>query len=376
MKPILLALCFVFFLSACAETEFLAHMTKQLPDSEVTTFKVGNPYKISGRTYYPKESYTHSETGIASWYGPNFHAKRTANGETYDMYDLTAAHRTLQIPSIVKVTNLENGRSIKVRINDRGPFARDRVIDMSKRGAELLGYINQGTARVRIEVLPVESRIVADAAKAGRKINVSEAIRMAKLMETPGALQDYQTASVSEATINKAENSLTGKPLVLADKGEMDVLQQQAEPFQAVTTVTPVSVEEIEATNPNIIKASATAQDAGVARPVSFKDMIDSMDESKSALKTTEDVNQVELEPVLPNNLYIQAGSFSQKTNATALAGRLKKYGQISVQEALVNNRTFYRVRVGPLASVETADTTLARMWEDQHLQDARIIVD
>lgn len=121
-------------------------------------YKVGNPYKIMGRWYYPKEDYSYSEVGMASWYGDDFHAKRTANGEKYDMNTLTAAHRTLPLPSIVKVTNLENGRSLVLRVNDRGPYARERIIDISKRGAQLLGYQTKGITKVRVEVLPNESK--------------------------------------------------------------------------------------------------------------------------------------------------------------------------------------------------------------------------
>ena len=121
-------------------------------------YKVGNPYKILGRWYYPKEDYKYKEVGTASWYGPDFHAKRTANGEKYDMHALTAAHRTLPLPSIVRVTNLENGRSLLVRVNDRGPYARNRIIDISKKGAQLLGFLEQGTAKVRVEVLEKESK--------------------------------------------------------------------------------------------------------------------------------------------------------------------------------------------------------------------------
>ena len=107
--------------------------------------KVGDPYKINGETYYPKDDPSYDETGIASWYGTQFHGKRTANGETYNMNALTAAHKTLAMPSYVKVTNLRNGRSIVVRVNDRGPFAKGRIIDMSRRGAQLLGFSEAGT---------------------------------------------------------------------------------------------------------------------------------------------------------------------------------------------------------------------------------------
>ena len=131
-------------------------------------YKVGKPYRIKGTTYYPKEDYHYSEVGMASWYGSDFHNKRTANGEKYDMNTLTAAHRTLPLPSIVRVTNLENGRSLVLRVNDRGPYAKNRIIDISKRGAQLLGYQTQGTAKVRVELLEKESRDLKTALQGGK----------------------------------------------------------------------------------------------------------------------------------------------------------------------------------------------------------------
>lgn len=126
-------------------------------------YKVGNPYKIFGTTYYPKEDYSYSEIGTASWYGKDFHAKDTANGEKYNMNSLTAAHRTLPLPSIVKVTNLENGRTVILRVNDRGPYAKNRIIDISKRGAEILGFQTQGTAKVKVEIMAKESQRLKEA---------------------------------------------------------------------------------------------------------------------------------------------------------------------------------------------------------------------
>lgn len=126
-------------------------------------YKVGNPYKVMGQYYTPKEDYNYSEVGMASWYGDDFHNKLTANGETYDMRAITAAHRTLPLPSIVRVTNLENGKSIIARVNDRGPYVKNRIIDVSQKGAELLGYRNNGIAKVKVEVLERESRAIKEA---------------------------------------------------------------------------------------------------------------------------------------------------------------------------------------------------------------------
>jgi rare lipoprotein A len=113
-------------------------------------YKVGAPYQIGDTWYYPSEQPDYDETGIASWYGPTFYGRSTANGEHFDADALTAAHRTLPMPVNVRVTNLDNGKSLIVRVNDRGPFAKGRIIDLSERAATLLGYKQQGTARVRV----------------------------------------------------------------------------------------------------------------------------------------------------------------------------------------------------------------------------------
>ncbi|MFC1659537.1 septal ring lytic transglycosylase RlpA family protein [Pseudomonadota bacterium] len=123
------------------------------PKNYTGYYKIGKPYEVLGQKYCPMEDKRYKETGVASWYGEKFYGKKTANGEIYNMHDLTAAHRTLPLPSIVRVTNLNNGKSIKVRVNDRGPFAKDRIIDVSKETAQKLGFIGYGTAKVKVEYL-------------------------------------------------------------------------------------------------------------------------------------------------------------------------------------------------------------------------------
>jgi rare lipoprotein A len=115
------------------------------------TYRVGKPYMVAGRTYSPEENSAYSAEGIASWYGDDFHGRRTANGEVYDMQSISAAHPTLPIPSYARVTNLSNQRSIIVRVNDRGPYHAGRLIDLSAKTARLLGFQDHGTARVRVE---------------------------------------------------------------------------------------------------------------------------------------------------------------------------------------------------------------------------------
>jgi peptidoglycan lytic transglycosylase len=116
-------------------------------------FKVGAPYQVDGKWYYPKFVDNYEATGIASWYGTSYDGHETANGEIYDVDALTAAHPTLQLPSLVRVTNLENGRSLVLRVNDRGPFLKGRVIDLSQAAARELGFEDQGLARVHVQYL-------------------------------------------------------------------------------------------------------------------------------------------------------------------------------------------------------------------------------
>ena len=141
-------------LGACAETQFLMHTAKRMKKGQQAShYKIGKPYQINGVWYRPAENWNYDKTGIASWYGPNFDGKPTANGETFDQWQASAAHKTLPLPSIVRVTNLENGRSLVVRINDRGPFVRGRIIDLSRAAAEAIDMIGPGTAPVVIRVV-------------------------------------------------------------------------------------------------------------------------------------------------------------------------------------------------------------------------------
>ena len=135
-------------LSGCGEEPGLQTSAPPAPG-----VKIGNPYKVAGKWYTPEENPNYNQVGIASWYGSDFHNKTTANGETYNMNALTAAHTTLPMPSYVRVTNLENNRSLILRVNDRGPFVGNRLIDVSRRGAQLLGFEKRGTTRVRVEAV-------------------------------------------------------------------------------------------------------------------------------------------------------------------------------------------------------------------------------
>jgi rare lipoprotein A len=187
-------------------------------------YKIGNPYQIEGTWYYPREQPDYDETGVASWYGPTFYGHRTANGEAFDGDGLTAAHRTLPMPVNVRVTNLENGKSLILRVNDRGPFAKGRIIDVTERAAKLLGFYANGSARVRVTFVsrgdlpngqpqpsetPVEVATAVPAAPEGK-------VDVATLNSVPGASVAAPTREAQlpqpRATPSSIEDLIATKP--------------------------------------------------------------------------------------------------------------------------------------------------------------------
>jgi rare lipoprotein A len=158
----------VLALAGCAATERVAsgprYSPKMVADGEPVPkgggrYSLGKPYNVNGVTYTPAEEVRYRAEGVASWYGPDFHGRQTANGEIYDMHSVSAAHPTMPLPSYARVSNLDNGRSIVVRVNDRGPFTRNRVIDLSIGAAKALDFHNRGLANVRVEYIgraPIE----------------------------------------------------------------------------------------------------------------------------------------------------------------------------------------------------------------------------
>ena len=297
-------------LGACAETQFLMHTAKRMnKDKQSTTYKVGNPYQIEGIWYRPAEDYNYRETGIASWYGPNFDGRKTANGEIFDQYSVSAAHRTLPMPSIVRVTNLDNGRSLVVRINDRGPFARSRIIDMSRRGAQMLGFEQNGTARVQVEILSKESRALAERLKAG-----------------------------------KTEIAADLPPIDGNDLAQVPVARQSL-PAPRPEPIQTASLEPVSVPVPDPVAAEPAAQ-----------------------------VGEISQVPVSPTGIYIQAGAFSDITNAERVKTTLDSLGSVTISPVQVGSRELYRVRIGPVSQVAEADQLLQQVAANGY-PEARTIV-
>ena len=279
------------------------------------TYKVGTPYQINGVWYYPQVDYSYNQTGIASWYGPGFHTRVTANGEAYNENELTAAHQTLPMPSLVRVTNLENGRSIVVRINDRGPFVAGRIIDMSRRGAQLLGFDQKGTAKVRVEVLADESRAIAAA-----------------------AMNATQVAGATTAADGAPIPQAAPRPSVTVEGAPPPPSRNQ--PPRTIAA-------------PTTLAGSTTDDGRFMPAPV---------------------VEQKPL-PAGPQRIYVQAGAFTIYDNANRLRARLNAISPTAISQVMVGDTQFFRVRVGPFDNVDRADQVLAQVLATG-TNAARIIVD
>ncbi|MBV8060308.1 MAG: septal ring lytic transglycosylase RlpA family protein [Alphaproteobacteria bacterium] len=250
------------FLTACASSSGgqQAQGQGQLPSG--AHYKVGEPYQINGAWFYPKEDYSYDETGIASWYGDAFHEGTTANGEIFNKNELTAAHKTLPLPTLARVTNLDNGRSIVVRINDRGPFSGARIIDVSQRAAQLLGFEGKGTAKVRVQVLADESKAIADAM---RHYGGAAPAALASA-ETAPAPQSAALAAVETKTLEPVQTTpavhqqlLQTKPVaqyvqlpvaaagkIYVQGGAFTVLDNATKLQQELSKFGPVSVSDIQ----------------------------------------------------------------------------------------------------------------------------------
>ncbi|MFA5592070.1 MAG: septal ring lytic transglycosylase RlpA family protein [Micavibrio sp.] len=330
MKPIfaLLPLASALLLAACAETQFGANMAKQITKDSRSqgTYKVGNPYIIEGQEYYPQESFNYSEVGIASWYGPGFHGKKTANGETYDQNELTAAHRTLQMPSLVRVTNLENGRAVVLRVNDRGPFSRGRIIDLSSKAADLLDVKRKGTARVKVETLSAESRMIAEHARAGKDTRGYEI-----------ALNGNKPAS--------------GPVTFYPDQSAISVQTASADDTMGVARVASVESVPLDPSRAQPVQGHVSPDGRFMPDPVVTQ---------TAPVKT---------------NIFVQAGAFSDESNALRLSQSLASTGNSRVYHTNIGGRDFFRVRLGPYESVEAADAALAQVTAGAAPQ-ARIVVE
>ena len=345
----------IFGLASCATgTPELAGLSPQAQAEIIKNYggiyKVGKPYQIAGRWYYPKEDYNYSETGMASWYGEDFNGKVTANGERYNMNTLTAAHRTLPLPCIVKVTNLQNGRSIIARVNDRGPYVKDRIIDLSKHGAQLLGYMGQGTTKVKVEILAKESKALK-AAMLDEPLADQEAALAAAEKARP-AESLYESSEERQKAGKEAERKMAA---IYASAGDKTVEVGTYEPSNANSQpVAYGSAAKAEGGQKN----GTYGQMAQGSRVSENKDVYGyaAQNPANKANAANDDYQYI------TGYYYIQAGAFSQYDLAHKQTVRLKEYGNARIINVTVNGKSLYRVIMGPYSRKEEATVAQAKI--------------
>ncbi len=310
------SLCIV----SCAETELLVQTAKQLsktseekrPSHAVPAgYKLGKPYSVAGIQYFPRFDPELVEEGIASWYGEPFHGRDTANGEVYDMNALTAAHKTIPLPSTVRVTNIENGRKLLLRVNDRGPFVAGRIIDVSRRGAQLLGFFRKGTARVKIEFIELASlKVGISSAKLEKKSN-------------------YNFKKIEEKITKEELLAIPSRPITKRDN---IILERLVEPLKD---------------NNSSEAKHATASHS-----------------SRKVIGSSANLK----------GMFVQVGAFKERSNAINLARKLNLFSKSTLRTVNFGESSLYRVRIGPVETLEEAHKLL-RKTVDAGYGDAHIIV-
>lgn len=343
----------------------------------VTQYKVGTPYEVAGQWYYPAEDYGYREEGIASWYGPGFHGKRTANGEVYDMNALTAAHKTLPMPSVVNVTNLENGRALKVRINDRGPFVEGRIIDLSRRAAQLLDVEKKGTARVRVEIIPDDSltlKNIALDASGGPPLPAPPVTAAPREPVVAQTLEPPISIGISAPAVPVPVVAATVTPSVpTPDLPSLPTPGGSAPPAPpAVTASVPNAPASPGVPTPPTQMASVPP---GTPLPTPSDPTITAATLPPPA--SLEPPGQVVVAPPinLPTGVFIQAGAFTDLNNARRLEAQLSGWGNVFVAMVEISGRMFHRVRLGPIPDRAVADQLLEQM-RSQGYGEARIVED
>lgn len=313
-----MAMGMLCLLAACSGDSYSPYGGSEDP----TQVKIGKPYEVKGETFVPKYEAAYSEEGKASWYGPQFHGRMTASGEKYDKHEMTAAHRTLPMPSIVKVTRLDTGKSVKVRINDRGPFAHSRIIDLSQAAAEELDMIRVGTAKVRVEYLSTDTE---------------EYIASMGLKKPEGwGDSPITVAAVPAGDITSSELAAPApRPLM---EGSLS-FDSQAPAAGAPLSMSEVAEVPASSFSLNLVSPAQAGTAGGDSR------------------------------------YRIQTASFSSQESADRVAGTLRSLAATLVKPVQANGQQFYRVSLGPLAHYDEAERLLEQV-QALGYRDARIMVD
>jgi rare lipoprotein A len=310
-------------------------------------------YTVQGKSYYPQNHYDYEEEGVASWYGPGFHKRSTSCGSIYNMHAYTAAHKTLPIPTVVEVTNVETGKNLKLVVNDRGPFVNDRIIDLSKKAAQELGTHNKGLATVRVRAIPEESKALADYLKqygrygidpSGRQWDEIYFQEIAGKVPVAEDTNEEDTNKVVPAVFTK---EITPQPMIQKAALYREQPQELSQPV-SLTQDDEEMFEELMAmpAHPQSQPQSHPQSQPQVAKPAVVRTLAPS--------------------PAPKGGHFIQVGSFVQKQNADHLKRALEKYGKTTViQDRRAGN--LYSIKLGPYPNRQLAQQKLTLVANEGH---------
>ena len=296
-------------------------------------YKIGGAYTVKGKTYRPTDDPLYSATGLASWYGDAFHGRLTANGEVYDVSAITAAHPTMPLPSYARVTNLANNRSIIVRVNDRGPFAHDRIIDVSETVASMLDFKRAGTARVKVDY-------VGPAQMDGH----DREMLMASYRSTGG--DDGTLLALNQPRADRVFLS-SAKPQRKAKPSRFDIFDEPAgEPAKLLP-----AAEEGDSLGPLILRNSYASSYVAT-------------DRFTKAAEATAEVGALAV---------VQLGVFGDRANAERAASTFSGYGKIVTADVTSGDRKLQAVRV-VVDGRQVEPTAVVALAHSRGLDDAFVV--
>jgi rare lipoprotein A len=325
-------------------------------------------YQVNGVWYYPKVDYDYDETGIASWYGAQFQGRPTSDGEIFDMNKVSAAHKTLPLPSVVEVTNLQNGRSLQLRVNDRGPFVDGRIIDLSRRAAQLLGYETAGTAEVRVKILKDESIQAANevlygqptrvmVAQAPQVRRVASAVQTTRPMTPPRPTENLPPSLRAPVVIASTPRPNPPERVEIASRSASEtrhIMAPEPKPeppppeLLRMAAEPPVRLAHVERHHrhwPSLIsQAHADTLHLPFAPPP--------VPAEKPRLAAAHRLSRI----------FVQAGAFAVPANAQRLRARIATLGSVEVVPTSAHGSRLYRVRLGPFANEAEAARLLSRL--------------
>lgn len=319
--------------------------------------KLGQSYTVDGETFVPRYQPDYEEEGMASWYGPGFHGGKTANGEEFDKHEMTAAHRTLPLPSIVRVTYLKTGKSAYVRINDRGPFSKGRIIDLSYAAANAIGMIGAGTGKVRVEYMPEATErftaLLADG-RDPKSIDVENEV-------LNGVTASKYAGNTSSRSSSNWWNNVSPVSSAQAATPDYPEETEEAAPLAGIATrdlAPPPGAQSAPApSEPAPASPFAVMANAPVAAPPRNDIPVASAAPPPSA--------PVAPAPVGGGTYYVQLGAFSMQGNAERLRTKFSDLGSINViPKPTASGSTMFLVRAGPYSSAEQSQTIINQLRE------------